>query len=94
MNNKSNKKSLKVNQTSNIPIPKKEVTSPLKKLNPTLLNFISAKKFNLNNSQYIPLNQRRATIKFTESKKLNNINTRDNIKYIETKIIKNKNKNN
>ena len=94
MNNKSNKKSLKVNQTSNIPIPKKEVTSPLKKLNPTLLNFISAKKFNLNNSQYIPLNQRRATIKFTESKKLNNINTRDNIKYIETKSITNTNHNN
>ena len=65
MNNKTNKNSLKINQTYDIQTPKKEDSSPLKQLNPSLINLISAKKFNLNNNQYIPLNQRRATIKFT-----------------------------
>ena len=93
MNNKTIKKSLKLNQTIDIPISKKDDSSPLKKINPTLLNFISSKKFNLNNNKYIPLNQKRATMKFTESKKVNNIKTRDNIKYIETKSTKKTNNN-
>ena len=93
MNNKTNKNSLKINQTYDIQTPKKEDSSPLKQLNPSLINLISAKKFNLNNNQYIPLNQRRATIKFTESKKLNNIKTRDNIKFIESKYSKKTNNN-
>jgi hypothetical protein len=93
MNNKTNKNSLKINQTYDIQTPKKEDSSPLKQLNPSLINLISSKKLNLNNNQYIPLNQRRATIKFTESKKLNNIKTRDNIKFIEAKYSKKTNNN-